>query len=244
MALAGSAAAFPRYFYNPAAYEEDWGRPRAAVACDEHPHEDLESIGAPHGTPWVDSDIIFTLTVDGKPTASVCPGAQHSIKVSFATFKRLALLTANLSDVTFTLPAATPGCPNRVDLGGSLTTGEKTSHTAKFTAPCSAAGKTVMFFLTSAANGDGINWKQNNLTLQVAPLDGGDEGGGGGRRLLGADPCAKAVAACLAPPTPDGENDASGTGGDGEVAGLAEPIRKPPRGPPRPRRPKKNRKSF
>ncbi|KXZ51834.1 hypothetical protein GPECTOR_11g273 [Gonium pectorale] len=153
------------------------------------------------------SAISFTFS-DAASTAggdiSLCPGASHSVRVSFGSSRRLALVTASPA-VTFTSPSPTSGCPNRLDLGGDSNAGAATSFSATFTVPCSAAGGSILFMVTSAGQ-TSKRFAQSSKTVSVA--------GSGSALIAAGGACASAAAAC-SESEEDEDEDATPPGGTG-----------------------------
>ncbi|GIL79057.1 hypothetical protein Vretifemale_8457, partial [Volvox reticuliferus] len=161
------AVALPKYWYDSLYWiGEVWpGEER----CDAHPTEEVMPDLSPHGSPFADSSIgfIFYDIANDSMTTFLCPGSSYVVKVSFNGVPCLALLTANnASHVAFSAPLPTAGCPNRVDLGGSLGLRASQSFNATFDVPCSSAGQSVLFKVTSS---DRVqrNWRCNSVAVEV-----------------------------------------------------------------------------
>ncbi|KAG2434545.1 hypothetical protein HYH02_012212 [Chlamydomonas schloesseri] len=170
------ADAYPRFWYDRNYLVEygygpenglDWSV-FPAVTCTNYPDK---AYYPAHGTPAPDSTIgmAFSLSGGGAVT-SLCPGARHSLRVSFP-IKRLALLTTDPPNVAaFTSPAPPRAdCPGRLDLGGSVNSGAATSFATTFTVPCSAAGSSVAFHVVSAGtSGTARRWATAQTSMTVA----------------------------------------------------------------------------
>ncbi|GLI65952.1 hypothetical protein VaNZ11_009633 [Volvox africanus] len=160
------AVAFPKYWYD-SLYWVGEVLP-GEEQCDAHPTEEVPGL-SPHGSPVVDSSIgfIFYEAASNIMASFLCPGSTYIVKVSFSGVPCLALLTANnASRVAFSVPLPTAGCPNRVDLGGSVGFRAASSFNATFNVPCSSAGQSMLFKVTSANRVD-KQWKWNSVSLDV-----------------------------------------------------------------------------
>eukprot|EP00198_Chlamydomonas_reinhardtii_P012022 XP_001701359.1 predicted protein [Chlamydomonas reinhardtii] len=145
------AVAYPRFWYDRKYLASqgyatkdgyDWSVfPDDGTNCTSYPDKPYLGFFPAHGMPYLDSAIGMSfMRPDGTNVASLCPGAKHTIKVSFP-IKRLALLVTSPNHaVHFSSPApATSSCPGRIDLGMSKNSNAASSFTATFTVPCSAA---------------------------------------------------------------------------------------------------------
>ncbi|PNW72872.1 hypothetical protein CHLRE_14g609850v5 [Chlamydomonas reinhardtii] len=169
------AEAYPRFWYDSDyliayGYGPDAGYDWSVFPernCFNYPTTAYTGFYPAHSSPYTDSSIglAFALS-DGSAVTALCPGATHTVTLSFPN-PRLALLTTN-PPVTFTSPKpATSDCPGRVDLGGSSDANEATSFDGTFTVPCSAQGSSVVFAVTSAGT-SARRWAQAQATLAVA----------------------------------------------------------------------------
>ncbi|GIL63776.1 hypothetical protein Vafri_17777 [Volvox africanus] len=180
------AVALPIYWYDSLHWVgEDFP---GEEQCDAHPTEEVFPELSPHGSPVVDSSIGFTFyeATSNSMASFLCAGNAYVVKVSFSGVPCLALLTANnASQVAFSIPLPTEGCPNRVDLGGSIKSRAASSFNATFNVPCSSAGQSVLFKVTSSNRID-KHWKWNSVSLDVRS----------------SSACAATAAACGSPSDP------------------------------------------
>ncbi|KAG2491039.1 hypothetical protein HYH03_010486 [Edaphochlamys debaryana] len=218
----GGAQAYPKYWYSPQAQEEDLGLALPPVACDQQPQGPAPWEGSPHGSPEADGSISFGFTAPGGAAISrLCPGAAYNLTVGRLRAvagagqravsgwsqeplslpgRRLALLTAEAQPPSapgpaFTAPEPTPGCPSRLDLGGSRRGGLRAAFEAALEVPCGAAGATLRFAVTAAGLGSAVGWASASASLPVE--------GRGSAELAPGGACAAAAAACgLAPAAP------------------------------------------
>ncbi|KAG2423651.1 hypothetical protein HXX76_015168 [Chlamydomonas incerta] len=202
------AEAYPRFWYDRNYLVEygygpenglDWSV-FPALTCTNYPDKAYNGFYPQHGTPFADSTIGLSFALSGgSAVTTLCPGATHTMRVSFGAARRLALLTTDPPNVAaFTSPAPpTPDCPGRLDLGGSVDSGAATSFTATFTVPCSAKGTSVAFHVVSAGSSpvSARRWATAQATMQVA--------GDGSAELSSV--CAAVSTACVptaSPPPP------------------------------------------
>ncbi|KAG2423649.1 hypothetical protein HXX76_015166 [Chlamydomonas incerta] len=179
------AVAYPRFWYDrkylasqgyAAKDGYDWSVfPDDGSNCTSYPEKAYTGFFPAHGIPYMDSAIGMAFARAGANVTTLCPGAKHTVTVSFP-IKRLALLVTSPNHaVHFSSPApATSNCPGRIDLGGSKNSHASSSFTATFTVPCAAGStngsSTVVFTVNSAGtSGATRRWAQAAATLQIAP---------------------------------------------------------------------------
>ncbi|EFJ42468.1 hypothetical protein VOLCADRAFT_121535 [Volvox carteri f. nagariensis] len=172
--LTRSAEAYPRYWYNSLVSTADELTLPGLTQCDVHPTDAVAYLDSPHpGGSTSDSSIGFTFAdAQGNlQSSTLCSGRSYTLTLSFPD-RRLALLTANSSSVGFTSPKPPTNsvnliCPNRVDLGNSLSTRANLAFNATFTLLCNATGQSVLFEVTSATTQGIALWKQATVLMRV-----------------------------------------------------------------------------
>lgn len=164
--LCGLTTGVPEYWFE----GPEEGYLTFTPTCTAHPDKSYASAGSSHGTPANDATMGFTIRASpgGSLATQACPGGTYTVQVSF-TNARAALMTASTG--TFSSPAPTAGCPNRLNLGGP----DAGARAANFTGTlaltnCSATG-TLQIRVTSAASRAGPQgqWYQGSATLTINP---------------------------------------------------------------------------
>ncbi|EFJ43513.1 hypothetical protein VOLCADRAFT_121420 [Volvox carteri f. nagariensis] len=166
LAFLSAVYGYPKYWWDPSQGVMPEGN-----FCHAHPeraYPELEVDGfwleSPHGAPRLDPDITFEFrNAAGDLVSSLCPGASYALKGSFP-LPSLVLLSS--SEGRFTSPATTPGCPNRVDWGGSISTRAAMLFNATYAVPCNPSAD-INFRVTSASRGYPGTWAQASVTLTV-----------------------------------------------------------------------------
>ncbi|KAG2488837.1 hypothetical protein HYH03_012635 [Edaphochlamys debaryana] len=141
-------------------------------ACTAHPdraYPDLLGpdgffLESPHAFPRPDPELTFkftTMTPTPELVTSLCAGEQYAITL---TFEDLSLALMSATEGVF--EHATPGCPNRIDMGGSRRDHAAYSLVANYTASCNPTGP-AFFRVTVAPIGYLAYWRTNNLTIEV-----------------------------------------------------------------------------
>ncbi|KIZ05629.1 hypothetical protein MNEG_2329 [Monoraphidium neglectum] len=148
MSYALSSEAYPGLFAN-----------KRAEGCLDHPGVKF----AGHGAPKPDSTTTFAVKDSkGLPKKSFCPGGTYKIDVQFVE-ERQALLTASNG----VLGTGDKRCLNRKYSANMRLDGFESS----FTAPCDAAGTTILFKVTSAAGAKDY-YHQATAEVDVGYTDG------------------------------------------------------------------------
>lgn len=134
---------------------------RVATTCASHPvTSHMGGRGGGHLKPLPDPGAKFLVSINGRPAAKLCPGAQHLVRVVLPT-SRYGLLSSSAGEFAEGDPW---DCPNRVVLDKA----RQKVHNSTLTLACDERSRSTLLRLTTTES-VGEHFLQANATFAIDP---------------------------------------------------------------------------